>query len=188
MKLVILIQPEFGITNVKPCDKSKTSIALITDVQVNSEKLKMSTIRDSFVADMKSAMKNKDKFRLLVIRMALAAFRQKEIDEKITITDDEVLSIIIKMIKQRKDSAEQFEHAGRNELAQKETEEIEVLQSYLPKPLSEEAIIEIVQKAISNVGASSAKDMGIIMAKIKAKLHGRADMSKVSFIVKSQLS
>lgn len=148
----------------------------------------MSKIKDRFVAEMKTAMKNKDKLRLSVIRMALAAFKQKEIDEKIVITDDKILEILIKMIKQRKDSAEQFKNAQRQELAQKEIEEIEVLQSYLPKPLSENEIMDIVQQAISALGASSVKDMGTIMAKIKDKLHGRADMGKVSAIVKSELS
>lgn len=148
----------------------------------------MSKTKDRFVAEMKTAMKNKDKLRLSVIRMALAAFKQKEIDEKIVITDDEILEILIKMIKQRKDSAEQFKNAQRHELAQKEIEEIEVLQSYLPKPLSENEIMDIVQQAISALGASSVKDMGTIMAKIKDKLHGRADMGKVSAIVKSELS
>ena len=148
----------------------------------------MSKIKDRFVAEMKTAMKNKDKLRLSVIRMALAAFKQKEIDEKIVITDGEILEILIKMIKQRKDSAEQFKNAQRHELAQKEIEEIEVLQSYLPKPLSEDEIMDIVQQAISALGASSVKDMGTIMAKIKDKLHGRADMGKVSAIVKSELS
>ena len=148
----------------------------------------MSKTKDRFVAEMKTAMKNKDKLRLSVIRMALAAFKQKEIDEKIVITDGEILEILIKMIKQRKDSAEQFKNAQRHELAQKEIEEIEVLQSYLPKPLSENEIMDIIQQAISALGASSVKDMGTIMAKIKDKLHGRADMGKVSAIVKSELS
>jgi len=148
----------------------------------------MSKTKDRFVAEMKTAMKNKDKLRLSVIRMALAAFKQKEIDEKIVTTDDEILEILIKMIKQRKDSAEQFKNAQRHELAQKEIEEIEVLQSYLPKPLSENEIMDIVQQAISALGASSVKDMGAIMAKIKDKLHGRADMGQVSAIVKSELS
>ena len=157
-------------------------------MQIVKSQFKMSKTKDRFVAEMKTAMKNKDKLRLSVIRMALAAFKQKEIDEKIVITDGEILEILIKMIKQRKDSAEQFKNAQRHELAQKEIEEIEVLQSYLPKPLSENEIMDIVQQAISALGASSVKDMGTIMAKIKDKLHGRADMGKVSAIVKSELS
>ncbi|MBK2124264.1 GatB/YqeY domain-containing protein [Fangia hongkongensis] len=148
----------------------------------------MSEINMRLVADMKTSMKNKDKVRLATIRMALAAFKQKEIDDKITISDDEAISIISKMIKQRKDSVEQFKRAAREELAQKEIDEIEVLQSYLPKPLSEDEVINIIQKAIMEEGASSMKDMGKIMGKIKAELHGRADMGKVGSIIKSQLS
>lgn len=148
----------------------------------------MSEIRARFVEDMKTSMKNKDKNRLSTIRMALAAFKQKEVDERVEVTEDDVISILTKMIKQRKDSAEQFKRAGREELAQKELDEIEILQVYLPKPLSEDEIIEIIQRAILEVGASSVKDMGKIMSVIKAELNGRADMGKVGSMIKSQLS
>ena len=113
---------------------------------------------------------------------------QKEIDEKIILDDQEVISILITMIKQRKDAAEQFRRASREELAQKELDESVVLQSYLPKPLSEDEIIDIVQMVILDEGASSIKDMGKIMSRIKAEFHGRADMGKVGSLVKSQLS
>ncbi|WP_395946448.1 GatB/YqeY domain-containing protein [Caedibacter taeniospiralis] len=148
----------------------------------------MSEIRIRLVEDMKTSMKNKDKNRLSTIRMALAAFKQKEVDERVEVTEADVISILTKMIKQRKDSAEQFKRAGRDELAQKELEEIEILQLYLPKPLSEDEIIGIIQRAILEVGASSVKDMGKIMGAIKAELNGRADMGKVGLIIKSQLS
>ncbi|GGF99404.1 MULTISPECIES: GatB/YqeY domain-containing protein [Cysteiniphilum] len=148
----------------------------------------MSEIRARLVEDMKTSMKNKDKNRLSTIRMALAAFKQKEVDERVEVTEDDVISILTKMIKQRKDSAEQFKRAGREELAQKELDEIEILQVYLPKPLSEDEIIEIIQRAILEVGASSVKDMGKIMSVIKAELNGRADMGKVGSMIKSQLS
>ncbi|WP_192484899.1 MULTISPECIES: GatB/YqeY domain-containing protein [Cysteiniphilum] len=148
----------------------------------------MSEIRARLVEDMKTSMKNKDKNRLSTIRMALAAFKQKEVDERVEVTEDDVISILTKMIKQRKDSAEQFKRAGREELAQKELDEIEILQVYLPKPLSEDEIIEIIQRAILEVGASSVKDMGKIMSAIKAELNGRADMGKVGSMIKSQLS
>ncbi|WP_440616170.1 GatB/YqeY domain-containing protein [Cysteiniphilum sp. 6C5] len=148
----------------------------------------MSEIRARLVEDMKTSMKNKDKNRLSTIRMALAAFKQKEVDERVEVTEDNVISILTKMIKQRKDSAEQFKRAGREELAQKELDEIEILQVYLPKPLSEDEIIEIIQRAILEVGASSVKDMGKIMSAIKAELNGRADMGKVGSMIKSQLS
>lgn len=148
----------------------------------------MSEIRARLVEDMKTSMKNKDKNRLSTIRMALAAFKQKEVDERVEVTEDDVINILTKMIKQRKDSAEQFKRAGREELAQKELDEIEILQVYLPKPLSEDEIIEIIQRAILEVGASSVKDMGKIMSAIKAELNGRADMGKVGSMIKSQLS
>ena len=148
----------------------------------------MSEIRIRLVEDMKSSMKNKDKNRLSTIRMALAAFKQKEVDERVEVTEADVLTILTKMIKQRKDSAEQFKRAGRDELAEKELEEIEILQVYLPKPLSEDEIIEIIRRAILAVGASSVKDMGKIMSVIKTELNGRADMGKVGSMIKSQLS
>ena len=148
----------------------------------------MSDIRTRLIDDMKISMKNKDKVRLSTVRMALAAFKQKEIDDKTEITQDEAISILSKMIKQRKDSSEQFTRANRAELAQKEIDEIAVLQAYLPRPLSEDEIIEIIRKAILEVGASSIKDMGKIMGKIKSDLHGRADMGKVGSMIKSQLS
>jgi uncharacterized protein YqeY len=148
----------------------------------------MSEICARLVEDMKTSMKNNDKNRLSTIRMALAAFKQKEVDERVEVTEDDVISILTKMIKQRKDSAEQFKRAGREELAQKELDEIEILQVYLPKPLSEDEIIEIIQRAILEVGASSVKDMGKIMSVIKAELNGRADMGKVGSMIKSQLS
>ncbi|WP_116963971.1 GatB/YqeY domain-containing protein [Fastidiosibacter lacustris] len=148
----------------------------------------MSEIRARLIEDMKSSMKNKDKNRLATIRMALAAFKQKEIDERVEIIESDIISILSKMIKQRKESAEQFKRAGRDELAQKELEEIEILQDYLPKALSENEIIEIIQRAILEVGASSIKDMGKIMSAIKAELNGRADMGKVGSMIKSQLS
>ena len=148
----------------------------------------MSEINARLTADMKTAMKNKDKVRLATIRMALAAFKQKEIDDRVKVTDDIAISIISKMIKQRKDSVELFKRASRDELARKEIDEIEVLQAYLPKPLSEDEIIEVIQRAIMEEGASSVKDMGKIMKKIKTEIHGRADMGKVGAMIKSQLS
>ncbi|MFZ9034590.1 MAG: GatB/YqeY domain-containing protein [Francisellaceae bacterium] len=148
----------------------------------------MSSTVERLTADMKMAMKTKDKNRLTTIRMALAAFQQKEIDDKIGITDEIAIAIISKMIKQRKESADQYQKADRAELADKELYEISVLEGYLPKALSEDEIIEIIQKAILEVGASSVKDMGKIMQAIKIQLTGRADMTKVGSMVKSQLS
>ena len=147
-----------------------------------------SSIQNQLTHDMKVAMKEKNKTNLITIRMALAALKQKEIDERVVITDEMALTIITKMIKQRKESADQYRQANRQELADKELEEIKVLELYLPKPLSEDEIIDIIQKAIMEVGASSIKDMGKIMTRIKSDLMGRADMALVGAMIKSQLS
>lgn len=147
-----------------------------------------SSIQNQLTHDMKVAMKEKNKTNLITIRMALAALKQKEIDERVVITDEIALATITKMIKQRKESADQYQQANRQELADKELEEIKVLEVYLPKPFSEDEIIDIIQKAIMEVGASSIKDMGKIMARIKSDLMGRADMALVGAMIKSQLS
>lgn len=137
---------------------------------------------------MKESMKNKDKNRLTTIRMAMSAIKQKQIDEKIEITDEVVIAVITKMIKQRQDSYEQYIKADRAELAEGEKREIEILTQYMPKQLSDEEVVAIVQKAIESVGATSMKEMGKIMASVKKELAGRTDMSKVSAIVKSNLA
>ncbi|AJC48941.1 GatB/YqeY domain-containing protein [Allofrancisella guangzhouensis] len=147
----------------------------------------MSQIFNQLTQDMKESMKNKDKNRLTTIRMAMAAIKQKQIDEKITITDDIVITVIGKMIKQRQDSYNQYIQANRVELAEGEKREIEILTSYMPKQLSDEEVVAIVQKAIESVGATSMKEMGKIMAYVKEELAGKTDMSKVSAIVKSNL-
>ncbi|MCL4122520.1 UNVERIFIED_CONTAM: hypothetical protein GTU68_039602 [Idotea baltica] len=136
---------------------------------------------------MKESMKNKDKNRLTTIRMAMSAIKQKQIDEKVEITDDITIAIITKMIKQRQDSYKQFIEADRSELAEGEKSEIEILTKYMPKQLSDDEVIEIVQKAIESAGATSMKEMGKVMAAVKNELAGRTDMSKVSAIVKSNL-
>ncbi|AEI36349.1 GatB/YqeY domain-containing protein [Francisella salina] len=148
----------------------------------------MSQIFDQLTLDMKESMKNKDKNRLTTIRMAMSAIKQKQIDEKVDITDDIVTAVITKMIKQRQDSYNQYIQAERAELAEGEKKEIEILTKYMPKQLSDEEVVTIVQKAIESVGATSMKEMGKIMASVKKELAGRTDMSKVSAIVKSNLS
>ncbi|ASG68026.1 glutamyl-tRNA amidotransferase [Francisella halioticida] len=147
----------------------------------------MSQIFDQLTLDMKESMKTKDKIRLTTIRMAMSAIKQKQIDEKVDITDEIVIVIITKMIKQRQDSYNQYIQADRAELAEGEKKEIEVLTQYMPKQLSDEEVVTIVQKAIESVGATSMKEMGKIMANVKKELAGRTDMSKVSAIVKSNL-
>ncbi|APC91513.1 MULTISPECIES: GatB/YqeY domain-containing protein [Francisella] len=148
----------------------------------------MSQIFNQLTLDMKESMKNKDKNRLTTIRMAMSAIKQKQIDEKIEITDEVVIAVITKMIKQRQDSYEQYIKADRAELAEGEKREIEILTQYMPKQLSDEEVVAIVQKAIESVGATSMKEMGKIMASVKKELAGRTDMSKVSAIVKSNLA
>lgn len=147
----------------------------------------MSQIFDQLTLDMKESMKTKDKNRLTTIRMAMSAIKQKQIDEKIDITDEVVIAVITKMIKQRQDSYNQYIQADRAELAEGEKRENEVLTQYMPKQLSDEEVVAIVQKAIEAVGATSMKEMGKIMANVKKELAGRTDMSKVSAIVKSNL-
>lgn len=148
----------------------------------------MSQIFDQLTLDMKESMKNKDKNRLTTIRMAMSAIKQKQIDEKVEITDEVAIAVITKMIKQRQDSYTQYMQADRAELAEGEKKEIEILTKYMPKQLSDEEVVTIVQKAIESVGATSMKEMGKIMASVKKELAGRTDMSKVSAIVKSNLA
>ncbi|AJI46565.1 GatB/YqeY domain-containing protein [Francisella philomiragia] len=148
----------------------------------------MSQIFDQLTLDMKESMKNKDKNRLTTIRMAMSAIKQKQIDEKVEITDEVAIAVITKMIKQRQDSFTQYMQADRAELAEGEKKEIEILTKYMPKQLSDEEVVTIVQKAIESVGATSMKEMGKIMASVKKELAGRTDMSKVSAIVKSNLA
>lgn len=130
----------------------------------------MSQIFDQLTLDMKESMKNKDKNRLTTIRMAISAIKQKQIDEKIQITDEVVIAVITKMIKQRQDSFDQYIKANRAELAEGEKREIEILTQYMPKQLNDEEVVAIVQKAIESVGATSMKEMGKIMASVKKNL------------------
>ena len=137
--------------------------------------------------DMKTSMKAGDKRRLGVIRLILAAIKQREVDERIELDDSQTLAVLDKMVKQRRDSIEQFEKAGRNELAEQESFEIEVLQAYMPEALSEEEIDAMIAEAISGTGAASLRDMGKVMGLLKPKIQGRADMGAVSAMVKQRL-
>ena len=137
---------------------------------------------------MKAAMRAKDSARLSAVRLLLAAMKQKEVDERIELADADVLGIIDKMIKQRRESIAQFEKAGRNDLADNEKFEIGVLSGYLPQQLTEAEIAQEVAAAIAQTGAAGVKDMGKVMAVLKPKLAGKADMGKVSAAVKSKLS
>ena len=138
--------------------------------------------------DMKAAMKGGDKPRLGVIRLLLAAIKQREVDERIELNDEQILAVLDKMVKQRRDSITQYEQAGRTELAEQEAFEIGVLQDYLPEALSEGEITTMIQEAIQATGAESMKDMGKVMGQLKSKMQGRADMGAVSAMIKQQLN
>ena len=133
-------------------------------------------------------MKAKDKARLGVLRLITAAIKQREVDEKITLNDEQVLAVLEKMVKQRKDSIAQYEKAGRDELAQQEAFEIGIIREYLPEQLSEEEIDTLIAEAISSSGAETMKDMGKVMGMLKPKLAGRADMGAVSGKIKAKLA
>ena len=146
------------------------------------------SLKDQITADMKAAMKGGDKARLGVIRLILAALKQVEVDERIELDDTRVLAVLDKMVKQRQDSLEQYRQAGRDELAEQEAFEIEVIRQYLPEPLSDEEIDALVDQALAETGASSMKEMGKVMGWLKPRLQGRADMGAVSARVKARLS
>lgn len=138
--------------------------------------------------DMKSAMRSKEKDRLLVIRGTIAAVKQREIDEQIELDDTQILAILDKLVKQRRDSAQQFRAADRIDLAEKEEMEMGMLQEYLPVALTEAEIAQLIEEAISTTGAESMKDMGKVMGLLKPKVQGRGDMSQVSALIKQHLS
>ncbi len=148
----------------------------------------MSPLKERITADMKAAMKSGDKARLGVIRLILAALKQVEVDERIELDDQRVTAILDKMVKQRRDSVEQYEKAGRTELADQEKFEIGVIQEYLPEPLGEAEIEALIDEAIAATGASSMKEMGKVMGMLKPKLQGRADMGAVSARIKQKLA
>jgi len=137
---------------------------------------------------MKAAMRAKDAPRLAAIRLLLAAMKQKEVDERVELTDTDVISIIEKMIKQRRDSIAQYEAGNRRDLADAERFEITVLQAYMPQALSDAEIAAAIAEAVQSSGAKAMSDMGKVMAVLKPKLAGRADMGKVSALVKSKLA
>lgn len=134
---------------------------------------------------MKAAMKSGEKSRLGVIRMILAAIKQVEVDERIELSDDRILVVLDKMLKQRRESIKQFRDANRNDLAEIEEAEVIVIQDYLPQQLSEAEIDVLVAKAIAETGATSIKDMGAVMALLKPQMQGRADMAVVSVRIKA---
>ena len=148
----------------------------------------MSKLKQLITDDMKLAMKAQDKSALKAIRMILGAIKQKEIDERINLDDTQVLAVIQKMVKQRKDSISQFSDAGRTDLVEVEEAELSIINNYMPKQLSDAEIEAAVVKAIADSGADSMKDMGKLMGILKGQLDGKADMGQVSQLIKSKLS
>ena len=145
------------------------------------------SLRERITEDMKAAMRAKDSERLSALRLLLAAIKQREVDERIELNDTDVVGVIDKMLKQRRDSITQFEAGKRQDLADKEKFEVQVLSAYMPQGLSHEEIEQAVVEAIASTGAKSAQDMGKVMAVLKPRLAGRADMAKVSSLVKAKL-
>jgi len=145
------------------------------------------TLKLRITEDMKSAMRARDAARLNAIRLVLAAIKQKEVDERIELTDADVLTILDKMLKQRKDSITQFEAASRHDLADQEKFEVSVLQEYMPQALSETEVADIVDQAVAESGAAGMQDMARVMALVRPQLAGRSDMGQVSALVKARL-
>ena len=145
-------------------------------------------LKAQIIDDMKAAMKGGEKARLGVIRLITAAIKQREVDERIELDDEQVLVVLDKMVKQRRDSIKQYTDAGREDLAAIEEAEVEIIQAYLPAALSEDEIAAIVEAAIAQTGASSMADMGKVMGIVKPQVQGRGDMGAVSGIVKQKLS
>ncbi len=144
-------------------------------------------LKERISADMKAAMKAKDKKRLGIIRLIQAAIKQREVDERIVLDDAQVIAVLDKMVKQRRESIRQYEQAGRQDLAEQESYEIRICQTYLPEAMSAEEIQSHIASALAETGAATMRDMGKVMGILKPKLQGRADLAAVSNLVKQQL-
>ena len=138
--------------------------------------------------DIKNAMRAHERERLAALRLVSAAIKQKEVDERVDLNDEQVLAVLDKMVKQRRESLEQDESAGREDLAEKERYELDLIQAYLPEPLDEAELAALIQSTISELGASSIRDMGPVMNALRGQVQGRADMKAVSQAVKAQLT
>jgi len=145
------------------------------------------SVKNQLRDDMKQAMRSGDKARLGVVRMALAAIQQREVDERVELDDAGVLGVIEKMIKQRRESVEQYRTGGRQDLADKESAEIDTLAAYLPEPLGAAELAALVDAVVAETGATSMKDMGKVMAELRNRAQGRADMAALSAQVKTRL-
>ncbi len=143
---------------------------------------------DNLREEQKLAMKAKDKARLGTIRLALSAIKQREVDEKITLTEDDIVAVLTKMVKQRRDSVSQYEAANRQDLADVEQAEIAILEEFMPQPLTDEEVAALIESAIAESSPAGMQDMGKVMAILKPQVQGRADMGKVSGLVRAKLA
>lgn len=146
------------------------------------------SLKQDITDAMKASMKAGDKPRLGTIRLLMAAMKQREVDEKITLDDSQIMAVIDKMVKQRRDSVSQYNEAGRQDLADKESAEIDVLQAFLPEPLSEAEVMALIEAAIAETGAESMRDMGKVMGIVKPQVQGRGDVGAISKLVKQKLA
>ena len=154
----------------------------------DSETLAMSTLKNQLQSDVKAAMKSRDKRSLGALRLIMAELKRREVDERIELQDQDILVILEKMTKQRRDSLTQYEAAGRSDLAEQEQFELDLIAAYMPEPIGEDELAAMVEAAITTTGASAMADMGKVMAVLKSEVQGRADMGQVSRIVKASLS
>ena len=145
------------------------------------------SLKDRILQEVKDAMRAKDKPRLATLRLITAAIKQQEVDERIELNDTQVLALLDKMCKQRRESISQFEKAGRDDLIAQEVSELDIIQTYLPEQLSDDEIAALIDAAMTATGAASIKDMGKVMGQLKPKLQSRADMSAVSAMIKAKL-
>lgn len=145
------------------------------------------SLKNQILEEVKNAMRAREKERLSVLRLVSAAIKQREVDERIELDDEQVLLVLDKMVKQRRESLEQYEKAAREDLAAQERYELEVIQAFMPEPLSEAELNELIKTAIADSGASSVRDMGSVMNALRPSVQGRADMKLVSQAVKTQL-
>jgi uncharacterized protein YqeY len=147
----------------------------------------LNTLKDQIQEDVKSAMRARDQKRLTALRLITAAIKQVEVDKRIEMDDQSILAVLDKMVKQRRDSLEQYTAAGRDDLAAQEQFELELISVYLPEALSDDELATLIKQAVADTGASSIRDMGTVMNKLREQVQGRADMKAVSSAVKAQL-
>ena len=146
------------------------------------------TLKAQIQEDVKQAMRAHERERLAALRLITAAIKQKEVDERIELNDEQVLAVLDKMVKQRRESLEQYQQAGRDDLAAREQFELDLIQTYLPEPLSTDQLADLIRCAIDELGATSIRDMGAVMKALRGQVQGRADMKAVSQAVKTQLA